>query len=95
MHVLNLSKIKTVLNAFIKIVNESNRKPNRFWIDQGRWIYNKLKKESLGNNDIIMYSTHNEGKLVIAERFIKTLKAEIYKKKRSMITNRIVLIWIN
>ena len=36
MHVLNLSKIKTVLNAFIKIVNESNRKPNRFWIDQGR-----------------------------------------------------------
>ena len=27
-----------------------------------------------------MYSTHNEGKLVIAERFIKTLKTEIYKK---------------
>ena len=72
---------KTVLNAFIKILNESNRKPNRFSIDQGRWIYNKLKKEWLGNNDILMYSTHNEGKLVIAERFIKTLKAEIYKKK--------------
>ena len=27
-----------------------------------------------------MYSTHNEGKSVIAERFIKTLKAKIYKK---------------
>ena len=27
-----------------------------------------------------MYSTHNEGKTVIAERFIKTLKAVIYKK---------------
>ena len=27
-----------------------------------------------------MYSTYNEGKTVIAERFIKTLKAKIYKK---------------
>ena len=35
-------------------------------------------KEWLDNNDIIMYSTHNVGKSVIAERFIKTLKAKIY-----------------
>ena len=28
-----------------------------------------------------MYCTHNEGNLVIAERFIKTLKSQIYKKK--------------
>ena len=27
---------KTVLNAFIEIVNESNRKPNKLWVDQGR-----------------------------------------------------------
>ena len=27
-----------------------------------------------------MYSTHNEGKLIIAERFIKTLKSKIYKR---------------
>ena len=27
-----------------------------------------------------MYSTHNEGNSVIAERFIKTLKDKIYKK---------------
>ena len=26
-----------------------------------------------------MYSTHNEGKSVIAERFIRTLKNTIYK----------------
>ena len=26
-----------------------------------------------------MYSTHNEGKSVIAERFIRTLKDKIYK----------------
>ena len=27
-----------------------------------------------------MYSTHNEGKSAITERFIKALKTEIYKK---------------
>ena len=39
----------------------------------------------LHNNDILMYSTHNKGKSVIAARFIKTIKAKIYKKK--MTTN--------
>ena len=29
-------KGKTVLNAFMEIVNESNRKPNKLWVDQGR-----------------------------------------------------------
>ena len=33
------------------------------------------------NDDILIYSTtHNEGKSVITERFMKTLKAKIYKK---------------
>ena len=30
-------------------------------------------QEWLDNIDILMYSTHNEGKSVIAEMFIKTL----------------------
>ena len=83
MHELNFQKIKkgkTVLYAFIKIVNESNCKPNKLWVDQGREIYNKLMQEWLEHNDILMYSTHNEGKSVIAERFIKTLKPKIFKK---------------
>ena len=32
------------------------------------------------DNNILMYSTHNEGKSVIAVRFIKTLKSKIYTK---------------
>ena len=35
-------------------------------------------QEWLDNNDILMYSTQNEGKSVIVERFIKTLKSKIY-----------------
>ena len=37
-------------------------------------------QEWLDINDILMYSTYNEGKSVIAERFIKTLKTKTYKK---------------
>ena len=36
-------------------------------------------KPWLEKNDIEIYSTHNEGKSVIAERFISTLKNKIYK----------------
>ena len=34
-------KGKTVLNAFIEIVNESYSKPNKLWVDQGREFYKK------------------------------------------------------
>ena len=34
----------------------------------------------LDNNDTLIYSTRNESKSVVAERFIKTLKSKIYKK---------------
>ena len=47
---------------------------------KGRKLYNKRMQEWLDNNDILMYSRHNEGKSVISERFIKILKAKIYKK---------------
>ena len=33
----------------------------------------------MSDNDIIIYSTHNESKSVVAERFIKTLKNKLYK----------------
>ena len=47
---------------------------------KGKKIYNKRMQEWLDNNDILMYSRYNEGKSVISERFMKILKAKIYKK---------------
>ena len=35
-------------------------------------------------NDTKIYSTHNEGKFVIVERFIRTLKNKIYKYMTSI-----------
>ena len=72
-------KSKTVLNAVIEIVNKSNRKPNKLWIDKEREFYNTLMQELLNNNNILMCSTYTECKSLTAERFMKTLKAKIYK----------------
>ena len=51
-------KGETVLNDFIEVINESNRKPNKLWVNQGREFYNKLVQELLDNNNIFMYSIH-------------------------------------
>ena len=40
-------------------------------------------QEWLDNNDILMYSTLNDGKSIIAEKFVKALKAEIFKKVKT------------
>ena len=61
------------------ISKQSNRKPNKIWVDKGSEFYNAYLKKWLRDNDIAMYSTHNEGKSVVAEKFIKTLKSKIYK----------------
>ena len=47
----------TIANAFQKILDSSNRKPNEIWFDQGSDFYNKLSKRFLKNNNIKMYST--------------------------------------
>ena len=69
----------SIVKAFQIILKESNRKPNKIWEEKGSEFYNAYFKKWLGDNDIVMYSTHNEGKFVIAERFIRTLKSKIYK----------------
>ena len=60
-------------------MHDSNRKPNKIWVDHGSELYNNKFKSFLKENDIEMYSTFNEGKSVVAERFIKTLKNKIHK----------------
>ena len=71
-------KERTVLNVFIKAVNESNCKPNKVWVDQGKEFYYELMQEWLDNNGIIQYTLQNESRSVIAERFIKPLKGKIH-----------------
>ena len=67
----------TITNAFQKILKKSNRKPNKIWVDIGSKFYNNSFEKWLKDNDIEMYSIYNEGKSVVAERFIRTLKTRI------------------
>ena len=69
----------SIFNGFNKIIKQSGRKPNKIWVDKGSEFYNHVFKKWLSDNDIIMYSTFNEGKSVVAERFIRTLKNKLYE----------------
>ena len=77
----------SIVNAFQKILNQSGRKPNKIWVDKGSEIYNNSFKKWLKDNDAEMYSIHNEGKSVVAERFVRTLKNKIYKYMTSVSKN--------
>ena len=68
-----------IVNAFKKILSDSKRKPNKIWADQGSEFYNKSFKDFLKINNTEMYSTYNEGKSTVAERFIRTLKNKFFK----------------
>ena len=72
---------------FKKILDKSGRKPNKIWVDKGSEFYNSYFKKWFKDNDIEMYSIHNEGKSVVAERFIRALKNEIYKYMTSVSKN--------
>ena len=66
-------------NAFEKILKESNRKPNKIWVNKGSEFHNNYFKKWLKDNDIEMYSIYNKVKSVVAKRFIRTLKNKIFK----------------
>ena len=51
-----------------------------------------LLQKWLDNNDFLMYSTYNEGKSVVAERFKITLKIQIYKNCRNVIVVLILIV---
>ena len=61
-----------ITDAFQKILDE---------------FYNISMKSWLEKNDIETYSTQNEGKSVVGERFIRTFKNKIYKYMTSISRN--------
>ena len=77
----------SIVKAFQSILKQSNKKPNKIWVDKGSEFYNAYFKKCLRDNDVVMYSTHNEGKSVVAERFIRTLKGKICKNMTSISKN--------
>ena len=66
-----------IVDAFQKILDDSMRKPNKIWVDKGKELYNSSFKKWLKDIGIEMYSTYNERKSVVTERFVRTLKNKI------------------
>ena len=68
----------TITNAFQKILDESNHKPNK------NEFSNRSMKSWLEKNIMEMYSIHNKGKSVAAERFIRIVKNKTNKDMTSI-----------
>ena len=76
---LKNKKRDSTVQGFKKILDDSNKKQNKIWVEHGSEFYKKKFKNLLKEKDIEMYYTFNVGKSVVAERFIRTLKNKIYK----------------
>ena len=63
---------KSVASALKTIFKE--RKPEKMWVDKGKEFYNKDVKEL-----IELYSTENEEKSSVVERWIRTMKEKMWK----------------
>ena len=74
-------------NTFQIILDGSERKPNKIWADKSSDFYNRSMKFWLQDNDTENCSTHNEGKSIVVERFIRALKNKIYKYMVSVSKN--------
>ena len=85
--VLNDKKGTIITIAFQNVLDESNRKSNKIWVDKCSECYKRSMKLFLQNNNIEMYSMHNERKSNVAERFIRTLKNKIYRYMTSISKN--------
>ena len=83
---LKNKKRTSIVNGFQKIISKG-RKSNKIWTDQGSEFYNNSFKDFLKMNNIEMYSNFNEGKSVVAERFIRTLKNKIFKHMTAISSN--------
>ena len=59
----------------------------KLWVGQGSELYNQSFKDFLKIKNIEMYSTFNEGKSVIAERFFRTSKKKIFKHMTAISKN--------
>ena len=67
-----------VANAFWRILKE--RRPSKMWVEKGREFYNKDVQKL-----VELYSTENEEKSCVIERFNRTIKEKMFKYSQIII----------
>ena len=70
---------KSIIHAFQSIFNEQNRKPKTLQTDKGGEFLNRPFQTFLRTHHIHFFTTHNETKASIVERFNRTLKTKMWR----------------
>ena len=65
---------------FKKAKGKAQGKPKKLWVDKGKEYYNKNVLDLLAKNNIEIYSTENEEKSSVCERWNRTIKENLYKR---------------
>ena len=82
---LKNKKAQTIVKALKEIFKESGRRPNKLWTDKGTEFFNKDVKDL-----VYLYATENEEKSSIAERWIRTMKENMFKYFTDNNTNKYI-----
>ena len=53
--------------------------PKKLWVDEGKEFYNNILSPILNKYDIEIYSTHNDEKCSVIERWNRTIKTQLWK----------------
>ena len=67
-----------VMKAFSKLWS-STKPPERLWVDKGKEFYNKQMKDLMNEHHVQIYSTENEEKSSVVERWNRTIKRIMWK----------------
>ena len=67
-----------VTKAFSKLW-ASSKPPERLWVDKGKEFYNNSMKDLLDRHHVQLYSTENEEKSSVVERWNRTIKRIMWK----------------
>ena len=65
--------------AFQEVFKTAGRVPSKLWVDKGREFYNKTLQDLLNKKGISIYSTENEEKSSVVERWNRTIKRYMWK----------------
>ena len=76
---LKNKKGESVEAGFKKIFSEG-RSPSKLWVDKGSEYYNSHVKNLMKNKGVEMYSTENEEKSSVCERWNRTIKTMMWKQ---------------
>ena len=71
---------KAFESIFKKSKGKAQGKPKKLWVDKGKEYYNKNMLDLLAKNNIEIYSTENEEKSSVCERWNRTIKEKMYKR---------------